>query len=380
MRVLIPGWVLLAFFAVTHEKATAYPYYQLSSGTDRCNLCHFAPAGGGLLNNWGRQESADTLSRGGNGEFLHGLTDLPDWIALGGDVRVAMLVNDSGDPEGTEFAVFPMQADFAARVAVQSFSVVANIGVRGAARSTTTPPGSNRAEGSTLSRLISREHYVQWMPKQQGLYARIGRFYAPFGLRLPDHTAYVRRYMGFNLLEETYGLSGGYVGRNLDIHVTGYISDRLRWAPRKEAGVTIMMERRHNAFIYGASQRYAFAEDDKRMTGGGFAKHWWEKSQILWMAELYLTHQSFDLVDADRWQLAAYVGPTWIPTQGVYLGTAYELFDEDIAKRNVERHRLGGWVSYQPLSHIEIMWSGRVQWIGSDSRTFVSLLQLHYYL
>src|SRR5262249_22256706 len=102
--------------------ALAYPQFQLSTGNVRCNQCHFAPAGGGLLNSYGRSESADTISNGGNGGFLHGAVNLPSWLALGGDFRVAGLLSNEGASAGTDREFFPMQADLYARVAVGGFS------------------------------------------------------------------------------------------------------------------------------------------------------------------------------------------------------------------------------------------------------------------
>ena len=62
----------LALFVVLArgERADAYPQFQLSLGPDRCTACHFSPAGGGLLNDYGRDEAGSTISRGGDGRFL----------------------------------------------------------------------------------------------------------------------------------------------------------------------------------------------------------------------------------------------------------------------------------------------------------------------
>src|SRR5262245_36475508 len=85
----------LAGFART---AAAYPQFQFSSGTNKCSQCHFSPAGTGLISSWGRSESGDTISMGGNGAFMHGAVTLPSWLALGFDFRFAgTRVEDGGD-------------------------------------------------------------------------------------------------------------------------------------------------------------------------------------------------------------------------------------------------------------------------------------------
>jgi len=103
----------LAFVLVSSaaRDAAAYPMFQFSSGTTRCNQCHYSPGGGGLLTAWGRDESADTISMGGNGAFLHGAVTLPAWLNIGGDFRFAGIASASGGPMSPELAFFPMQLD-----------------------------------------------------------------------------------------------------------------------------------------------------------------------------------------------------------------------------------------------------------------------------
>ena len=49
-----------------------------------------------------------------------------------------------------------------------------------------------------------------WRPSATGPYLRIGKFFAPFGLRFVEHIFFVQRYdLGFDIYNETYNLSGG---------------------------------------------------------------------------------------------------------------------------------------------------------------------------
>ncbi len=84
--------------------AHAYPQFQLSQGAERCSACHLSPAGGGLLNAYGRNEAGETLSRGGDGRFLYGAWEPPAWLQLGADVRgAAGLKYQAGDREVLAF-------------------------------------------------------------------------------------------------------------------------------------------------------------------------------------------------------------------------------------------------------------------------------------
>lgn len=382
MRALVIMVVLVAGIS----SAAAYPHFQRTSGTVRCSQCHIAPAGGGLLSPWGREEGGDTLSGGGDGRFLHGAVTLPEWLVIGGDLRVAALANDVGATDGTELAAFPMQADLGIGVRSGAWSIVGVIGARGRVRSgSPTNPSSTASEvtePSLASYVISREHYVMWRPDEAGIegaYLRAGRFAAPYGLRLADHTAYVRRYLGYNLLEETYGIGGGWMNDTVELHATAFVFDPLQGATRKEFGGAMMVESQPGeSLVIGASARAGVA-DSTRLHAGAHAKLWLEGARVLFQGEVNAVRELFD-GPGDRWQLAAYAGPVFIPMRGLYTGFAYQAFAEDLQVRSVLRQGFDAWVSYLPIAHVELMLSGRAQRIGPHERAYVGLFQLHYFL
>ncbi len=45
-----------------------------------------------------------------------------------------------------------------------------------------------------------------WRPSATGPYARIGKFFAPYGLRFVEHIFFVQRYTGFDIYNETYNV------------------------------------------------------------------------------------------------------------------------------------------------------------------------------
>lgn len=370
--------IILVFLAA---PAAAYPHFQRSSGSVRCAQCHISPAGGGVLTAWGMEEGGDTISGGGDGHFLHGAVELPEWLIIGGDARVAALANDVGGTDGTELAVFPMQADLALGVKSGAVTVVGIVGARGRVRSgdpDMTTTASQVTDTSLASYVISREHYVMWRPDEAGgIYVRAGRFAAPYGLRLADHTAYVRRYLGYNLLEETYGLGVGYLANSVEVHATGFVSDPLQGSgARKEAGGAVLVETQPgDSLVIGASARAGIASDNTRLEGGVHGKLWLESANLLLQGEIDGVHESIG-----RNQLAAYIGPTLIPARGIYTGVAYQAFAEDLAVHSVLRQGVDAWLSYLPRAHFEIMANARAQRIGPHENAFLAMLQLHYYL
>lgn len=377
-------WLILGWLVLGSRAALGYPQFQLSSGSVRCNQCHIAPAGGGLLSPWGQDEAGDTIADGGNGRFLHGAITLPNWLAVGGDVRLAALANEVGASEGTELAAFPMQAEIAASAHTDAWSIVASLGARGVVRGgAPTSPESDvgTVRGPSVgSYLISREHYVMWKPSDLGAYVRLGRFAAPYGLRLADHTAYVRRYLGFNLLEETYGASAGWLGESVEVHATAFVFDPLQYSSRHEVGGAAMLEAQPSGrYVIGGSARVGVASASTRAQVGAHGKLWVEGGHLMLQGEVDGVREMFDGA-GDRWQLVAYVGPVWIPARGIYAGIGYQAFVEDLRIHGTTRQSGDAWVSWLPRAHIEVMASGRVQRIGPQDHAYLGMLQVHYSL
>jgi hypothetical protein len=378
---LLVAWILLI---ASSRRAASYPHFQLATGSSRCAQCHLSPAGGGLLTAYGRDESADTISTGGNGGFLHGAITLPESVSIGGDLRVATLANDTGSSDGTELAAFPMQADLALAIRPSSaWTIVAVAGARGRVRSgepTSIASDASAVDGPSLgSYVISREHYVMWRPDESaGIYVRAGRFFAPYGLRPADHTAYIRRYVGMNLQEETYGLGAGWLGDSLELHATGFVYDPIQGATRKEAGGALLVETQRPTTVIGASARGSYAATSTRLGAGAFVKQWLAEA-VLIQAELDGVRELFD-GPGDRWQLAAYAGPTVFVRRGLQTGVAYQAFAEDLQIQSVLRQGVDAWLAYFPLAHVELMASARAQRIGPHEHAYLGMLQLHYYL
>jgi hypothetical protein len=352
-------------------RASGYPQFQLSLGEDRCSACHLSPAGGGLINDYGRDAAGSAISRGGDGRLLHGLWSAPGWLALGGDVRLA--VGDHRVAGRNQLLAFPMQADLYAHVQTGSWSVSFTAGVRGAARSPTPP---------LTERLASREHYAMY---ERGDYAvRAGRFFPVFGLRLADHTAYVRRFLGFGLLEEPYALELARSDAGSEARLTGFVPQPIPFlgAGYRDRGVAASYERHiGDAALAGAHARIALGDDERRYAVGAIGKLWLPGPGLLWQAELDVQRQSFRGHGPGRTQLAGYLSATTWLAHGVMLTGAGQLWQPDLALRGTLRESVEVNLQYFPLAHVELHLLGRAtSSVALGSPDLLTLLQLHYYL
>ena len=373
------GFFTLAMLVLGVRVASAYPQYQFSKGggAQACVECHYSPAGGGLLNDMGVETLGDLASRGGDARFLNGVWTPPSWLSLGGDFRIA--AGGFGRTEyGPTFSptVIPMEADLRARVALGDFSLVATAGLRG-----------ESGGSDSLSALGSSEHYLMWKDadKPYGFYARVGRFMAPYGLRLVEHPAYTVRYTGNDTFAETYGASIGLVEPGYEVHLTGFVHDFWRDPVEHGDGGALYAEKRlTNAMSIGVSGRYATDSDESRTQGGITAKTWIDRWNLMFQDQVDFIHQDIkDGTGASRNQVAAYVLMSWFAAPGWSYDVGVGHFNEDLHVQGLDRQAFDVNVHYVPWPHFEFILSTRIQaidWGAGGPTSGYGLLQLHYHL
>jgi hypothetical protein len=376
----------LVLVCLAGSVAHAYPQWQFASGTTRCGNCHFSPTGGGLLSSYGRDEAGEELSTfHGDGELLHGIgRALPSWLSLGGDLRGAFVVNDVQDPSGASVAVFPMQAELGARIGLPAgLSISATVGMRGQVRRPDEIVPDQNYQPVSDSQLVSREHFVMWRPDAHGAYVKLGRFYAPFGLRLPEHIFYVRRDLGFNFMEESYNLSGGYLGETSELHLTAFAPDVLRHMGGSEWGGAALYERHvlGDTGALGGQAKLGVGEGVTRAIVGGVAKQYVAALRTLFLAEADLVHNDFDADQvASTWQLVGLVGASVQPVRGTMLSVYGERNQTDLRVANATWNAASLELTWFPYAHIELQVLGRLQFPSGGDAARTLLVQLHYYL
>ena len=373
---------LLTATVLAPRAAHAYPQWQFSSGTSRCNQCHFSPSGSGLITNYGRDAIGEDLSSfQGNGGFAFGV-ELPSWLALGFDGRYAMVRHYAGNPDGTLQAFFPMQADAFVRIAfADAFSLSVTGGYRGQARNSPSGLGNDNFYPASADRVISREHYLMWRSGAIGPYVRAGRFFVPYGLRLAEHNTYVRRDNGFDLLQETYGISGGVVQNNWELHVSAFLPDLLRSFGAQEKGAAAMFEYRlADAYALGVDAKFGLGDASaKRMGGGIFAKAYVAPIKTIVMGQVDLVHVQGGSGAAAN-QLIGYIGPTIMPVRGVWLGAYAEVNQTDINVKGTATQAVNGQLNWFPYPHLELVIQARMQSPQQEEAAKTLMVQLHLFL
>ena len=201
------AWIPSLFVLLWASQAWAYPHF-IAKGYTNCGTCHYGATGGGLLNSYGvatleatfpddvesgaftsLRESlakADVTGRDEQGEAAFQLDG-------GLDVRLLLLSTEREVKGERELLLVPMLAEVGAVAAYGPTLVYA----------TATPrrTGPERMP----DQLFSREHWFQ-VRFSDATVVRAGRMVLPFGLRLADHTQYVREDFGFDKWDQSYAL------------------------------------------------------------------------------------------------------------------------------------------------------------------------------
>ena len=189
-------WITLSIFALTLFAARvsqAYPW-MIRHGYQGCQGCHLDPSGSGSLTVYGRAlgqimiempHGAGPDDEHSASEFLWGAVPLPDALLLGGDVRVLHMSQKTEQVELKNRLIY-MQLDGEVGLLLEHFAASASLGY--------APEGAQDAAltRGTGDNLVSRTHWIGFMPVPSTLMIRAGRMNLPFGIRNIEHTLWTR--------------------------------------------------------------------------------------------------------------------------------------------------------------------------------------------
>jgi hypothetical protein len=325
--------------------------------------------------------------------FMFGLFDLPDWLLLGGSYRHLNILPIGGTGK---FRTFPMMLDMYGMAQFGGFRVGGSIG---GARVAAGSPYARRAQITANQgnqwNLISRTHYIGYdiVPE---LTVRAGRLNLPFGVRIPEHTMWVRQATNTDReSSQEHGLAVAYVGEKLRGEVMG-IAGNYQVNPDKfrQRGYSGYLEyATSSTATVGVSSLVTFSATDRdtnknlkttHQVHGGMARAGFGEKVAL-LAE-------FDGIFTSR-RDPGYVGFAQLDTeaiQGVHLLLTGEMLDQGypqpqvgdtvIAARTPGQGmpKVGGWLSlaWFVYSHFDV----RIDAIKRTGEAVSLLGQLHVYL
>lgn len=200
-RALVLAVLLGALLAA---PASALPLYASREGAT-CATCHVDPNGGGIRNEFGFAYLKNRHSVEPEERWASMTVDpkLNEWITVGLDLRVMYYASHvNGGPTLATSTFFPMQGQVNLAVMPhEHLTLVASHGIV-----------VDQPDPST--NYIAREIYGMFDGLPGDLYARVGRFRVPFGLRQDDHRSFVRTpdFLPYDSQKPDAGLEVGRIG------------------------------------------------------------------------------------------------------------------------------------------------------------------------
>lgn len=378
---------------LSSRAADAYPW-MIRHHYPGCGACHYDPSGAGPITAYGRAVADGVIRTGGDstsGEvprsagFLLGAFRTPEWLELGGDVRLMSLSSKATGAPLLNRMIW-MQLDASAAISVSHFVAAGTLGY--------APDG---ALGAALTRgtednLVSRQHWLGYqVPGDLDLLLRAGRMNLPFGIRSIEHTLWARKLTRTTINDDQqYGVSA-YFG------VGGVRAELMAIAGNYQLRPDRYRERGYSAYIeaqvseglaLGASSLITHRGLDTltltetwRHAHGLFGRWATPYEPLVLLTEWdYLFESSRDAYH--RRGLVSYLQADWEPVQGVHFIATGEANAVGIRDRYWS---YGGWLSYAwfMLPHADVRLDGIYQSLGSaagSTGAFTVLLQGHVFL
>jgi hypothetical protein len=372
--------------------------WMIKHGFTKCGSCHTDPAGGETLTHFGRAESQFLLSAGGDGaseakpsaQFLFGALREPENVNLGGSYRHMFLYSAAVPTVPSEFRHFPMQVDLYGSARIGSFVFGASLGVaRGI-------EGSAHVRGAQLNQedadgfiVLSRNHYVGlWL--QEGALLRFGRLNLPFGVRLPEHTLWVREATRTDReSDQQHGVALSYSRRRwrgeMMLVMGNFQLNPDRFRERGYAGsIEYLLTPKlavggSSLLTYSQEDALTRVEDSLRYVHGVNAR-FGVSPKLALLGEFDLLKEQGRVMG-----MTGFLQADYEPWRGLHLALTGEVLDQGLLDRDdvlpvpgAGAARYGAWISlgWFPMTHLEL----RFDAVLRQDDVFHGLGQLHVYL
>ncbi|HAV21925.1 MAG TPA: hypothetical protein DCX46_00180 [Bacteroidetes bacterium] len=346
------SFLLVLSILLASLPAFALPRFA-SRNNFACAGCHVNPSGGGMRNTFGLTFGREDVPMK-SWQEEYGLADfstqINDFISYGLDFRFLAFYQKKNNPDTERSSFFPMQADVYFNLAVsKKIHLIVNPAFG----------PFNRYEVFGVAKVLPWSGYV-----------KLGRFTPPYGLRLDDHTSYVRDVTPFrNNSGQQAGIEVGFnpgwfsLAGALTNGVAGDRDGDLAKAAfgRAEARFSVGPA---NLMIGAASYNDVSGGEKYNMLGAFGAVTLFEQLSVIGDAEWVKGNSGFMGISSDRLQrnaenkqmkqFALLIEANYAFAQGIDLKFAYDFFDPNTDLKSGSTSRYSGGFEFFPFSGVEV--------------------------
>lgn len=328
-------FALLAVLAGA-PPAAAEPYLAVREGL-KCLMCHVNPTGGGMRSGYGAVYGQTLLAANPAAP-----EDLARWAALAsGPIAI-----------GADLRSTASYVDVPGGEAQNSFS---NDDARGYLAVNLLPGRLLLYVDQRLApTAVNQEAYAR-IGSASG-YLKFGRLYLPYGLRLEDDSAFIRRVPGINFDTPDNGAEFGLEADAWSVHFA--LTNGAGGGAEQDSGkqASLRVERVQAGWRAGASASVNDADAGRRRMANVFAGL--RTGPVAWLAQAdYVVDDGFPT--GERQLLAGLLEANWQAARGHNLKLTGEYFDPDreVAEDQQSRHSLL-W-EYTPMAFLQLRLGGR---------------------
>ena len=348
MRVRYTLVVLIALSAILAcRPAAAEPWLAVKTGL-KCMVCHTNPTGGGKRNVYGNIFAQNELARrrievpelaatsgeaatGFGQEFWTG--ELNRFLSIGGDLRGNYTYTDIPNRDNTsEFDTEEviLYVDFSLIPGRLSFYIDEQV----------APGGAD-----------NREAYGLFWMRDNTIYFKAGKMFLPYGLRLEDDTAFVRRVPGINYQTPDNGVEAGL---EVDAWTVNFaITNGSAGGSETDDGKQYSLLASYTAARWrlGSSLNYNDLDGGDRKMANLFAGL--RTGPVNWLGQAdFIRDEGTPTGQRDMW--VGLLEANWLITQGLNLKLTGEYFEPDTDVSNDDQSRGSIIVEYFPIQFVQL--------------------------
>lgn len=345
-------WSIVVICFLMSLTAFSLPRFAGRTGF-ACQSCHVNPSGGGMRSPLGLSYGREDLPvKSWQDQF--GLDDystqINDFISYGADVRFLSFYQKKDNPNESRASFFPMQADVYFNLAV---SKKVNLFVNPAFGP------YQRYEIFGLAKILPANGYV-----------KLGRFTPPYGLRLDDHTSFVREASPFrNNSGQQTGIEAGFLPGKF--YLMGAITNGV--AGDRDTKVAKAVIGRAEGRLALGPARISFGISSYNEASGGSRINLlsgfgtfslFEKLTVLADVERIRGNSQLMSISSDRnqrnasgryfKQLTVLIEGDYPLVDGVDLKLMYDFFDPDTDVKSGTASRYSAGVEFFPFPGVEV--------------------------
>ncbi len=371
MKTTLRSIAFVVVLLLVCDIASALPRFAARTGA-KCQSCHVNPSGGGIRQTFGVQYGRDQLpvptwSEEYNlDEFS---TQITDFISVGADFRTLFfyqqLPDTSAAAKTSSNAFWQMQGDVYMNFRIaKKVSIYIDKGIY------------SGFEIFGLLNILPANGFI-----------KVGKFTPNYGMKMDDHTTFIREYTGFSAERGRSEVTGAEVGVSPGpMTITGGIFNATDGFGAGASDKKAFLGRAEGIFKAGEDINIGVGANvftKKNATGirttlfGGFGAFSYQDFTLL--GEVDMLQNKFSGVTTDG--LAAYVEANYVVTPGVDVKVAYDFYDPDVDIKTGSMSRYSVGLEFFPISGVEVRPMYRIMKEDpTDIRNDEFHMLIHFYL